>query len=98
MSVPDYEYQSLLNFKHKEIFLNLKIAITWVRKGLLSSTKAQNVPFNKCYRLLIVLDSWYVSLTNFKHKEIFYIGQKSKNWLKWLIFGSKRLYYFIKTI
>ena len=35
---------------------------------------------------------------NFKHKEIFYIGQKFKNWLKWLIFGSKRLYYIIETL
>ena len=71
MSVPDYEYQSLLNFKHKEIFLNLKIAITRLRKGLLSSTKAQNVPFNKCHQLVSVPDYEYRSLLNFKHKEIF---------------------------
>ena len=49
VSVLDYRYQSLLNFKHKEIFLNLKIAVTQIKKGVLSSTKAQNVRFNKCY-------------------------------------------------
>ena len=71
VSVLDYRYESLFNFKHKEIFLNLKISITRLRKGVLISTKAQNVRFNKCYQLMSDLEYWYQSLLNFKHKEIF---------------------------
>ena len=65
---------SPINFKHKEKFLKnfvRKTAITRLRKGLLSSAKAQNVRFNKCYQLVSVLDYRYQSLFNFKHKEIF---------------------------